>query len=321
MVKRYIFLWGVSMLIVATAVFVVDHWATGWQTPKTTPDNADYTPIQKRFINQTVLTDLDKHYIINFKSLRDSLTEIQKKYGQKTYIYFVYLNNAAWIGLNERDLFTAASTVKVPLAMAMFRAAETKKIDLNQKYTVEDNELNGNFGDFYKTAGGKEFTLRELIHIMLKYSDNTAMNALLDALGRIGIQDPLDEIYTAMGWEFNMLGQAPDYEKINLKTLSNMFLALYNSTFLNIEDSAEILDYLSESPFTDKIAAGVPKDITVAHKIGTASDKETFSDCGIVYASQRHYILCLGSNGSNEDNAKKFMKDISSAVYGFVINH
>lgn len=272
------------------------------------------------FLNKTVIYELGKHYIINFSPLKEELLTIQKKFPQKTYVYFLYLNNSGWIGINEREKFTAASLVKVPLAMAIYKLSEEGKLNLEKEYTVQESDLNDGFGSFYKTALGQTFKVEELVKIMLEQSDNTAQDALLNVLQNEGIVNPVGDVYQFFGWQFDF-GSEANIKQIDLKTLSNMFLALYNARYLNIENSNTILEYLTNTPFDDKIVAGVPKDIVVSHKIGVAADNKTFSDCGIVYAPNRHYLLCMGSNGSDEELAKKFTSQVSAAVYKYILNH
>ncbi len=269
-------------------------------------------------VNPTVTAGLGKRFIVNFQPLKESFLNIQSQYKQKTFIYFSYLNNASWVGLNERDNFVAASLVKVPLAMSVYKAIEDGKLTIDQKYTITNEDLDSGFGDLYKTGLDKTFTVDGLLKIMLENSDNTAKNALLNVLRGVGITNPLEPVYEAFGWTFDF-GEAPDFRKINVKTLSNMFLALYNAQFLNIDHSQAILSYLDDSPFDDKIVAGVPKDIPVAHKIGVSINDETFSDCGVVYVPNRNYILCLGSNGGDEKITASFMAKISKAAYAYVI--
>ena len=100
-----------------------------------------------------------------------------------------------------------------------------------------------------------------------------------------------------------------------------MFLALYNAKYLNLEYSNLLLDYLSGTPFKDRIVDGVPEGVMVSHKIGTSANDSTFSDCGIVYAPNRHYLLCVGSNGGDERAAARFMAEVSKAAYDYVINN
>jgi beta-lactamase class A len=272
-------------------------------------------------LNPTVVSKQASHFIINFQPLRSQFDEIQKKYPQHTYIYFSYLNNAAWVGVNERELFTGASTVKVPLAMTLLRSVEQGLIDLHTTYSLEQQDLNKDFGDLYKVGAGKNYSLEELMTYMLQDSDNTAANAVMKSLNRIGLSSPLDEVYRAMGWDYNVFGEQPKYDKITVKLLSNMFLALYNATFISPEHSQMILDKLTHTRFNEKIMAGIPEGIVVAHKVGIAPNQETFVDCGIVYAPRRPYIICLGSNGGDEEKATAFMKEVSAATYQYVINN
>jgi beta-lactamase class A len=47
--------------------------------------------------------------------------------------------------VNERELFTGASTVKVPLAMTLLRSVEQGLIDLHTTYSLEQQDLNKDF--------------------------------------------------------------------------------------------------------------------------------------------------------------------------------
>ncbi len=276
-------------------------------------------------INPAVLNNAGKHYIINFKPLKDSFIDVRSRYPNKTYVYFAYLNNASWVGLDEKEDFTAASTIKVPIAMAMMRAVEDKKIKLSDTYSLEELDLDQGFGDLYKVGADKVFLVGELLDIMLNKSDNTAMSALVTIFQRIGIDDPLSDVYGFLGWDMTQtipeIGEVPDYSKINLKTLANIFLALYDAKYISIDNSNLILEHLASTDFDDRIRAGVPVDVFVVHKIGTASQDKTYSDCGIVYPPNRHYLLCVGSGGVDEKTAGKFIAEISDAAYKYVINN
>lgn len=293
------------------------HKPTSASNPNTAAPTGEYS-----FINPTVIAGIGKHYIINVQPLKEKLLAIKDKYPYPTYVYFAYLSNDSWIGVNEREYFTAASTIKVPLAMSIMKAVEDKKLSLDSQYTVRPEDLDDNFGDFYKTAEGNTYTIRELMRIMLENSDNTASAALVRALREIGFEDPFSNVYTFMGWDnYPALGEVPEYFDINLKVLSNMFLALYNAKYVNIEHSQEILGYLNNDNFEDQIVAGVPNSVAVAHKSGIQLNTSTYSDCGIVYAPSRHYLLCVGLEGVSENVANTFISEVSEAAYQFVINN
>lgn len=313
-VHRAKILLGASFLI---AGYLIGHFCGFSQVPPASKLVATDTS----FINPTVTSSVGKHFIINFKPLRDEYTQIQSQYKHKTYIYFAYLPNSSWVGLGEKDLFYAASTIKVPFAMSLYRSIESGLLKPDIKYAIREEDLNYGFGDLYKKGVDNELTVDELIRLMLERSDNTAMLALRSVNDASGIGDPFINVYQAMGWDTDLLNQNRDYVLINLKTLSNMFLSLYNATYVNVDHSNDILRHLAESPFDDKIVAGVPASVPVAHKVGIAEDIKTYSDCGIVYVPNRHYLLCLGSIGASEKDASNFMKRVSEATYRYVVNN
>lgn len=291
---------------------------------------AERNPSDFPFLNITKVLDLKKHYIVDFAQLRELIIGEQKKHTPKSYVYFSYLNNGSWIGINERDGFYAASLVKVPLAMATMKAIEEKRLTLDTSYSLQEGDLDINFGGLYRSGVGTEKTLGEYLRIMLVESDNTARNAIYSIFKGIGIEDPLQDVYGSLGWDFlpeispgdNITGiGSQNYNKISVKVLSNMFLALYNATYISPESSQIILDHLSKTDFNDKIRTGVPEGIDVSHKIGTAEPFKTYSDCGIVYAPNRHYILCVGASDTDEKSMAEMAKNISQIVYNYVINN
>lgn len=318
MEKKTFFGWSLNILqilsIIVAIVFSVYYYFKPAQNSAKIKNNFE-------LINPTVTADIGKHFIINFKPLKEKFLATQAKFKEKTNIYFVYMNNAAWVGLGEKELFHAASTIKIPMAMAILKAVEEGKLSLENKYGLEELDLNPDFGELYKIGADKEFSISELLKIMLEKSDNTATLGLANVLRRIGLNDPFYEVYKFMGWEYNDLGQNPNYLNINPKTLSNMFLALYNARYVNMEHSELILKHLDNSDFNSKISAGVPKDIPVSHKEGISDDAKTYSDCGIVYAPNRHYIICVSFEGDNEQQANKFISEISKSTYDYVIKN
>jgi hypothetical protein len=78
---------------------------------------------------------------------------------------------------------------------------------------------------------------------------------------------------------------------------------------------------MTTSPYNDRLVAGVSKEVKVAHKVGIYKDPATghqvHSDCGIVYAAKRPYILCIMSE-AEIGQSTKHMQAISKIVYDYV---
>lgn len=76
-----------------------------------------------------------------------------------------------------------ASTVKVPIAMAVLEAADDGELSLDDTMTLEDADRIDGAGDLVWQDTGSTHTVDELLEAMLRQSDNTAANLLIRKLG------------------------------------------------------------------------------------------------------------------------------------------
>jgi beta-lactamase class A len=228
-------------------------------------------------------------------------------------LYFRDLNNGPWIGINEREEFIGASLLKVPMMMAYLKEAEHKPeiLDMRVMYEapyVDDVQY---FEHTQKIEVGNEYSIRELVEYMIKYSDNNAA-ALLGA--HIQPQS-ITNTFEALG-----LG-LPEFSKpypVSVRTYASFFRVLFNASYLNINMSEYGLGILSSAEFNRGIEAGLPSSISVAHKFGireTEEGEKQLHDCGIVYYGSHPYILCIMTRGDNFDTQAKVIADLSRYIY------
>jgi len=92
-------------------------------------------------------------------------------------VYYRDLNNGPWFGINEKNLFSPASLLKVPIMMAYYKAAVDDPSILSKKIKYDSviNPLNENFSPSQTIQMGKTYTVGELIDRMIVYSDNYAL--------------------------------------------------------------------------------------------------------------------------------------------------
>lgn len=253
--------------------------------------------------------------IINFVPLRKAIKDYVYNQKGDVGVYFEYLPSGISIGANDTTEIKLASLSKVPLAMSVMKKIENKKLSLDDKLTIKKEELDKGFGNLWEKGEGATFTVKELLEYSLKSSDNTAYNVLFDALTAEEVMD----VYDNLDVEVNSKGTVPI---VSPKSYSSIFRSLYLSSYLSNENSNFILDILANSNFKDKIPAGVPSNITVAHKIGVYDlsevDGKVYSDCGIVYFPKRPYTLCIFVKNS-DDEAKKHMAYISHIIYTYLL--
>ncbi len=146
-------------------------------------------------------------------------------------------------------------------------------------------------------------------------SDNTANDVLFDQL----TANQINAVYENFDIEVNT---KDEIQKISPKSYSSIFRSLFLSSFLSEEHSSYILNILTKTKFNDKIPAGIPSPIPIAHKIGVFqrldNNQNVFTDCGIVYIPKRQYILCAFVETSDESEATKHIKYLSNMIYQYI---
>lgn len=98
-------------------------------------------------------------------------------------LYAKNLDTGVSYGLHADDPVPTASTIKLPIMIELFALAKEGKLDWNQKLTLTDQDMVSGSGVLQYLSDGDQFTIRDLMHLMIDVSDNTATNLIL---GRIG---------------------------------------------------------------------------------------------------------------------------------------
>jgi beta-lactamase class A len=145
---------------------------------------------------------------------------------------------------------------------------------------------------------------------MIKHSDNTA----LLALSRHVVSDStFAEAKLGMG-----LPPMINDTAVSPKQYANMLRGLYFSNYLRKPFSEVALSLMMETDFNSQIPAGLPKDVKVAHKVGIYNLGGYYHDCGIVYAPNHPYILCVMSKNTDLAEADKVISQSSKIVYDYI---
>jgi beta-lactamase class A len=76
-----------------------------------------------------------------------------------------------------------ASTIKLPIMVELFAEVEEGKLDGNQKLELTDQDKVSGSGVLTELSGGDLLPIRDLMHLMIVVSDNTATNLILDRIG------------------------------------------------------------------------------------------------------------------------------------------
>ncbi len=266
------------------------------------------------FSNQQNFPELDNLRDKIDKYIKDQLI-LQRNLSVS--VYYRYLDNGHWIGIDEDKMFNPGSLLKVPIMIAYFKKAESAPGILRNRIFYDGSLFNGaELPNSLKSVLVKdtEYSVEDLMEAMIVSSDNVAKDLLISNIS----PSYLYEVFSDIGIPL------PDSESygISAKLYASFFRRLYNATFLERDSSEAALGLLSQAKFDDGLVAGIPKGIKAAHKYGErgvyADDRLVgveLHDCGIIYYPGHPYLLCIMTKSRNANISSQIIQDISKIIY------
>ena len=281
-----------------------------------------------QYINPLLMVDANvKKKLGEFKDIETKINSVISEEHQKgnidsVSVFFNDLNDGRWMDINESEKYNPASMMKIPVMIAIFKAAETNRMNLKQQiyYTGGDNI---NAMEYFKPTksikAGKTYTVDELLFYTIAYSDNNAVQLLLQTMDSKNFL----EVYTDLGVS---IPQKADDDYMTVKQYASFFRVLYNASYISRDYSEKALKYLTEPDFTIGLTAGVPANVKVAQKFGErtifAPDGKVLErelhDCGIVYKPGHPYLLCVMTKGKDFIKMAQSIKSVSQETYDFL---
>jgi beta-lactamase class A len=294
--------------LVVLASFFGGMWFSSYQADK---EISDHDLLSKR-----IFLSKPNDILVNFEPMRAELRKDLAYYDGKVSLYFEYLPTGTSMRFGDTNQLVAASLLKVPVVMELYRLSEMDKISLADEIIIKQEWLDEGYGDLYKKGAGHTLTLRELAAITLEQSDNTALNAIQSVVDEHD-DDKLKSAYDSLDVDF---GSDRESLSMSARAYASFMKCLYFSCYLSVDSSQEIMTYLTKSTYgtTGRIGKYISDDVTIAHKIGVAGNAVQ-SDCGIVYVPNRNYILCVMLD-EEQDRGGEAIAQISKRVYDYVIS-
>lgn len=234
--------------------------------------------------------------------------------------------------LNERESFHAASTMKLPVMMEVFRRAKDKKLNLLEPLEVKNRFFSIVDGSEYRLRReddsdeepynrvGQTMTVLELVTHMIQWSSNLATNLLIEKV----TADKVTELAHSLGATDMQVKRGVEdtkafQAKINNSTtaydLMVLLKALAERKFANGKACDQMIEILAGQRFNDGIPAGLPRDTRVAHKTGSITKHN--HDAAIVFAPGRKaYVLVVLTRGiEKEKDSDKLIAAIARTVH------
>jgi beta-lactamase class A len=253
--------------------------------------------------------------------------------GADVAVAFRTLDGRSQVLIDPDKPFHAASTMKVPVMIELFRQAHAGMVSLdaplevrNEFHSIVDGSpytlREGDDSDVaIYAAVGRSLTLEQLNEAMITVSSNFAANLLIEKLG----VDKIRGTVTSLGAEGMQVLRGVEDQKAFDKGLNNsttargllvLFDRLGHGRAIDPKSDAKMIAVLKRQKFNDAIPAGLPAGpprIEVAHKTGNIT--RIHHDAGIVFAKRPYVLVVLVRGMQEQKESAALMAAISRVVY------
>ncbi len=231
--------------------------------------------------------------------------EINRLQGQVA-LSVKFLKSNEEININEKTQFWAASVIKVPIACEFFRQVETGIISENSLIKITTENFVDGSGVLRFLNQEAEYTLVDLVKLMLILSDNSATNQVVDLIGWENVEKYMQNIGMLNStFRHKMMikaGRGP-----NLTTAEDLII-LYQKLFNNeLVGTSKIIEILKCQQDRRRIPLFLPNNIEIAHKTGSL--EEAMHDTGIIYSQNPFIFVFL----SDDQKDKRLTNDVLSS--------
>lgn len=234
--------------------------------------------------------------------------------------------------INQHENFHAASTMKTPVMIEVFKQASEGKFSLKDSLLIKNEfksildgslytmDLGRDSGEhLYEQIGGKR-SIEDLVTDMIIYSSNLATNIVIELVDAKNVNKTMREMGAK---NMNVLRGVEDMKAYEAG-LSNsttaydlmlIFEALANGNAVNPEADKKMLGILRQQKHTDLIPYLLPKNLKIANKTGWITGVHHDSALVELPDERKYVLVLLSKNMKDMDAGTKMLAEVSKMIY------
>lgn len=247
-------------------------------------------------------------------------------------VAFKDLQTQETLFINEHENFHAASTMKTPVMIEIFKQAKAKKFKLTDSILVKNEfksivdgspfklDISDDSADDMYRQIGKKMTIYDLTYQMIIVSSNLATNVLIELVDAKNVNATMrqldaQDMQVLRGVEDTKAFQKGLNNSVTAFDLLLIFEKIAQKKVVNPKACDAMIRILFDQKFNEIIPAQLPTEVKVAHKTGSITGVQ--HDSGIVFLPDgRKYVLVLLSKKlTNPKEGVKALADISRLIY------
>lgn len=256
-------------------------------------------------------------------SLKNSILPILDNYKNlHAGIYIYDYHTGKTVNINKDEVFPAASIIKIPVLLDFFnRNKDLEKegfepISLDKKLTFTEAHRTEGSGNLQFKSADVDYSIDYLAKIMIRKSDNSATNMLIEEVGGI------NQLNAALRhWGFSktqVTSWLPDLKGTNTTTPYDIATMLYNidnQKFIPLQSAANIKEYMSHVENRTLIKSQLPENAVLMHKTGDIG--KMLGDAGVIYSpsGKKYIMVIMVKRPHNDYGARDLIQKVSKTVY------
>ncbi|MDH4089155.1 MAG: class A beta-lactamase-related serine hydrolase [Cyclobacteriaceae bacterium] len=266
--------------------------------------------------------------------------QIAHELSQQTGIFavaFKDLTTNEQVLIREHEIFHAASTMKTPVMIEVFKQAAAGKFALSDSILIKNdfrsivdgspyslNARDDSDRTLYEQVGTKRL-LSELVYDMIIVSSNLATNIIIELVDANEVTQTMRDLGAKDIMVLRGVEDLRAFEKglANTTTaydLMLMFEKMAKGEVVGTEACQAMIGILLDQRFNTILPARLPGDVKVAHKTGSIVG--VHHDSGIVFLpdGRKYVLVILSKNLEDEVAATNAMANVSELIYKYVIS-
>jgi beta-lactamase class A len=224
----------------------------------------------------------------------------------------------ATTGINAGSEMPAASTIKIPVMVEVFKQLAAGSFDLNTRVRLRQSDKDWGSGDLAGAHVGSSYPVSKLLALMIDVSDNTATNMLIRLVGRQRINSEMDDLGLTHTRLTDFIRSSGTEIRWALRSspadMAHLLTAMAKDQLVDEWSSRQMIAILRGQRHNGLIPALLPVGTAIAHKTGTLHD--TLNDVGIVYLGEDPYVIAVMTTDlPTLDSGRRFIRGVSRMAY------
>jgi beta-lactamase class A len=261
----------------------------------------------------------EAHLEILAEKFQAELEEIAWGFDGVAGIHVIDLTDGRNFDIDGDLVFPQASAIKIPILLELFRRADSEPGLLSRRVDMTDRVRTLGSGVLHHlTDGGSSLSLEDYAIYMIVYSDNTATNVLIDALG----MEAINRLSASLGAPSTKVQRKMIQPRASARGDENLSTPIDAARIMTriascdlpmSETSCRRIREILEIPKAGPVRRPVPGDVPIAFKPGGITGVATV--WALVGLPDRPYVLTVMCNYGGDGD--EVVQAASEAAYRY----